>query len=134
MLPTQPSHPAADERSTRRPLWRRVWSIAPVWAWAVAAAVQVAVALPFWLYSTHAPFHDVHGDLYRGWPFVYGLDQGDVIGDDWGPFITYFRPIPFALDTAVAVACGLPATVLVLWIGRRVRSRPRDPGGAAASS
>lgn len=127
MFPIPPSHPPAEERSTRRPLWRRVGGVAPAWAWAVAAALQVPVALPLWLYSSPAPFHAVHGDLYRGWPFIYGLDQGDVIGDEWGPSITCFKPIPFALDTVAAVACALPATGLVLWIGRRVRRRVGGP-------
>jgi hypothetical protein len=133
MFPTPPSRSPASERSTCRPLWRRVWDIAPGWAWAVAATVQLAVALPFWLYATPAPFHDVHRDVYRGWPFIYGLDQGDVMGDEWGPLITYFQPIPFALDTTAAVACGLPVTGLVLWIGRRVRRRA-GPGGPEATT
>src|SRR5262249_36319814 len=109
-----------------RPFWRRVLGFVPVWAWALAGVVQIAVALPFWLYSVPAPFHDVHGDLYRGWPLIYGLDQGDVGGDEWGPVITYFEAARFALDTAAAVACGLPATGLVFWMGRRVRRGSRQ--------
>ncbi len=109
----------------RQPLWRRVLGIAPWWAWAVAPALQIAVALPFWLYSSPAPYHDSFGDVFRGWPLIYGLDQGDVGGDEWGPFTTYFHPGRFALDTLAAAMCGLPATVAVFWGGRRVRNRTR---------
>ncbi len=115
--------PPSEGDSVRggRAFWRRLAGIAPVWAWGLAAVIQVAFVLPFWLHSSsEAPYHDVHGDLSRGWPLVYGLDQGDVEGDEWGPFTTYFGPGQFAVDTAAAVACGLPATALVLWAGWRV--------------
>ncbi len=103
-------------------------AFAPARAWAVAAAVQFIITWPFWLHPSPTPYTEFHGDLYRGWPLIYGLDQGDVLGDEWGPLTTYFHPIAFALDTAAAVACGLPATGLVLWVGRR----DRRPGGERA--
>jgi hypothetical protein len=113
-------------------VWRRVSGIAPMWAWALAGVVQVAFVLAFWLaWSSAAPYHEAFGDILRGWPLVYGLDQGDVEGDEWGPFTTYFGLAEFALDTAAAVACGLPAIALVLWAGWRVRrnaSRSPEPG------
>jgi hypothetical protein len=121
MPPKPPEAGAVRDHPVCCTLLRRAWGIAPWWAWATAGLVQVAIALPFWLHSSPAPFHDAHGDVYRGWPLVYGLDQGDVIGDDWGPFTAYFDLARFALDTAAAVACGLPAIVLVLWVGRWFR-------------
>jgi hypothetical protein len=125
---------ALRDRHDRRLFWRRISGVAPVWAWALAGVVQVSFVLAFWLVSSSAaPSHDAFGDVYRGWPLVYGLDQGDVGGDEWGPFTTYFEPVQFAHDTAAAVACGLPAIVLVLWAGWRVRrggSRPAEPGAA----
>jgi hypothetical protein len=69
----------------------------------LAGLIQVVIALPFWLHSSTASYHDALEDLYRGWPFIFGLDQGDVGGDDWGPFTTYFHSICFAFDT---LGCG----------------------------
>ena len=96
-------------------LWRRVAGFAPWWAWIIAMGVIVAAVLPFWLFATPAPYYDYHGDLYRGWPEVYGLDQGDVGGDEWGPFVTYLRPSRLAWDTLLGVVSGLPLAVLVVW-------------------
>lgn len=114
------------------PLWRRVSWFVPWWAWLLAAVAQVAVVLPFWLHSVPAPFHDVHGDVYRGWPAIYGLDQGDVVGDEWGPFVTYLHPGRLVQDTAIGVGCGLPLVAVILWAGRRVRRwrGPPKPGAA----
>ncbi|HZZ81185.1 MAG TPA: hypothetical protein VFE62_21965 [Gemmataceae bacterium] len=120
-LSTSAGLPSA-RRSMAQAVLRRARGFIPVWAWVAVLAVQLVVALPFWMYTSPAPFHDVHGDLYRGWPYRYGLDQGDVGGDEWGPFTTRFQPISFAIDTAAAVGCALPATGLVLWIGRRFRT------------
>jgi hypothetical protein len=106
----------------------RLRAFAPAWAWFAAVVVQLAIAMPFWLYATPAPYHDVHGDVGRGWPFIYGLDQGDVHGDELGPFTTYFKPDRFILDSAAAFACGLPATFLVVWLGRHVWRRRGDDG------
>jgi hypothetical protein len=86
-------------------------------------AVVVVAVLPFWLHTTPAPYHAYHGDVYRGWPAIYGLDQGDVGGDEWGPFVTYLHPGRLALDTLLGVACGLPPAVLVVWGARRFRRR-----------
>ncbi len=107
-----------DNPPASRPILLRLWRIVPRRVWALAGLVQILITLPFWLYWYPAPFHDIHGDVYRGWPFIYGLDQGDVGGDECGPFITYFRPIAFALDTVVSVVCGLPVTGFVIWLGR----------------
>jgi hypothetical protein len=115
--------PLTSAISHRRSLWRRVWAWLPAWAWAVAGTVQVACILPFWLLSSLAQYHALHGDVYRGWPLIYGLDQGDVGGDDFGPFITYLHPARFALDTAAGVGCALPPTVLIFVVGRRSRRR-----------
>ena len=115
-------------------LWRRVSGFAPWWAWLVAVAVQGATVLPFWLHATPAPDHEFHGDVHRGWPAIYGLDQGDVGGDEWGPFVTYLHPGRLALDTALGVACGVPPAVLVVWGSRRLRRRAggrAEPGAAA---
>ena len=114
--------------------WRRVSGFVPWWAWLVAAAVQVTAVLPCLLHTSPAPYHDFHGDVYRGWPAVYGLDQGDVGGDEWGPFVTYLHPGRLALDTLLGVACGLPPAVLVVWGARRLRRRAggrAEPGAAA---
>ena len=98
-----------------RPLGRR-------WVWAAILLWHLAVCIPFWRYSQEAPLFRAHGDVYRGWPWVYGLDQGDVIGDEWLFFITYFRPMEFMGDTAVAIACGLPVSAGT-WIAWRWRRR-----------
>lgn len=113
------SEPVPTEPSPRRSLWLRLRTVAPGWAWLLAAVVQLAITLPFWLYSSPAPYHDVYGDVYRGWPLIYGLDQGDVRGDEWGPFTAYFYLSRFALDTLAALVAGLPVTVSILWFGRR---------------
>ena len=127
-LPPPPSERAPRaERHPRRFAWRWLIRIAPVWAWLVAALVQLAITLPFWLYPSRAPFHDAHGDVYRGWPFIYGLDQGDVGGDEWGPFTTYFHPSRFAVDTLAALVAGLPVIAVILWSGRACR-RVNCPG------
>jgi hypothetical protein len=102
-------------------MWRRLKAISPRWAWALAAAVQLAITLPFWLYSSPAPYYEVYGDVYRGWPLIYGLDQGDVGGDEWGPFTAYFYLSRFLLDSVAALACGIPAVGLIVLIGRRMR-------------
>ena len=91
----------------------------PKWLWAIAILWHLGVAVPFWQYSRPAPYFDVHGDVYRGWPLVFGLDQGDVIGDEWLFMTTYFRPGAFALDTGLAVLCGLPVSLTVLLLARR---------------
>ena len=102
-------------------LWRRVSGFVPWWTWVLSAVAVLAATLPFWLHSSPAPYHDFHGDVSRGWPAVYGLDQGDVGGDEWGPFVTDFRPGEFALDTALGVICNLPAVATAFWLGRRFR-------------
>lgn len=108
-------------------LWRRLTEFVPAWAWMSSAVAVLVITVPFWLHWSPAPYHDIHGDVYRGWPLPYGLDQGDVRGDDWGPFVTDFRPGRFALDTAVGVVGSVPATVLLLWAGRRSRRTPSRP-------
>jgi len=94
----------------------------PKLLWCFIIAWHIAVAIPFWRYSRPAPFFDVHGDVYRGWPWVYGLDQGDVRGDEWLFWVTYFQPREFAADTAVAVGCGLPVS-LAAWLIWKWRNR-----------
>jgi hypothetical protein len=83
----------------------------PVWLWVLLGVWHLAIAIPFWRYSQPAPFFPVHGDLYRGWPYIYGLDQGDVVGDEWLFWVTYFAPVEFLLDTALAILCGLPLSI-----------------------
>ena len=70
----------------------RVWKWSPAWAWMVAAVVQVVMCLPFWLFTSPSPYSDYWGDVYRGRPYVYGLDQGDVGGDEWGRSRRTFIP------------------------------------------
>jgi hypothetical protein len=134
------SHARGDgviEPRSRRPdpdlppdllLWRRVSGFVPWWTWLVAVAVVMAAVLPFWLHTSPAPYHHYHGDVYRGWPEVYGLDQGDVGGDEWGPFVTYLDPRQLAWDTFLGVMCGLPPAVAVVWGVRRLRRHPDDRG------
>lgn len=123
--PLPPPEPPAAARPAGPPVWRRLWGAVPPRTWAAVAAVQFAVALPFWLYWSPAPLHPLFGDVYRGWPLIYGLDQGDFGGDELGPFTAHFRPDRFALDTAVAVGCALPLTVPLFW---RARVRRRQEG------
>lgn len=125
LWPPKAASLAISPEASVPPAWRRVCGIAAPGTWAIAAVLQLIVTLPFWLYSAPAPYYPIHGDLYRGWPMTYGLDQGDVLGDDWGPFITYFHPLEFAIDTGAAIACGLPAVALVLWLGRSRRGAGR---------
>jgi hypothetical protein len=66
-----------------------------------------------------------------GRPFT-GWISGDVRGDEWGPFITCFHAGRFALDSGLAVVCGLSATGVVLWVARRARRGRR--GGEYASA
>ncbi|MEX1229747.1 MAG: hypothetical protein WEB58_05885 [Planctomycetaceae bacterium] len=116
-----PTNPNPDIASTSTG-WRTTFR-GPKEAWGAAALLQIIVLIPFWWHSSPGFLHDIHGDLHRGWPLVYGLDQGDVVGDGWGPFTIYFQPIKFAADTLLGMLCALPGIVLILWRGRRLQQK-----------
>ena len=67
--------------------------------------VSIILVIPVWSYSRPAPYYDVWGDVYRGWPFPYGLDQGDVIGEFLFT-LAYFNPIAWVIDAILPATFG----------------------------
>lgn len=72
----------------------------------VATTCFLAFAIPCLSYSRVAPYHSSFGDVHRGWPLVYGLDQGDVYGE-FLFLLAHFNLASFLIDIAVALSCGL---------------------------
>lgn len=82
--------------------------------------IHLFVAIPFLCWSRPAPYYQLYGDVYRGWPFPFGLDQGDVGGI---PILrlAYFSWINFLADIVASIFCGLPLSFLAVWVdGRRL--------------
>jgi hypothetical protein len=87
---------------------------------------HAVVAIPFLFWTRLAPLHDVWGDVYRGFPFPFGLDEGDVIGI---PILklAYFSLPGFFFDIAISVLCSLPVSLALIWsYWRTRRSTGRD--------
>ena len=72
--------------------------------------------LAFWYSPSRAPLFQSWGDVVRGWPLGYGLDQGDVRGDEYAFMVTYFDPISFCVDALIAIGIGFIYTLLLYWL------------------
>ena len=98
----------------------------PLWVWlclwlATFVVFSIGFALGFWWIPSRAPFYEPWGDVYRGWPYPYGLDQGDVGGDSYAHWITYFHRAEFVRDGYAAV--GAAALLSTLFIATAALSR-----------
>jgi hypothetical protein len=83
----------------------------------VATMCFLAFAVPCLSYSRIAPYHSTFGDVYRGWPLVYGLDQGDVYGE-FLFLLAHFNLAAFLIDIIVALSCGM-LLLGVIFVARR---------------
>ena len=78
--------------------------------------ISLIIAAVLCYIPTPAPLDSRWGDVYRGWPWIYGLDQGDVKGDEYAFMTTYFHPIPFALNVMFAMSIALAISISLNWV------------------
>ncbi len=90
--------------------------------------ISVFTCLALWWVPGRGPMFDTRGDLYRGWPLPYGVDQGAVSGDGYAFFVTRFQPVPFVIDGLAAILITILVFAVCSAVLRAVRSRSLDRG------